>query len=163
MTTQLQLVNLTNHQPFFTQRSTGLKIEVYTAQNIYIGEKYIARKFEYFEKSGSAVLYFVTTINSVSKDFVFSIPQLDKRFIKEWTKEQWIELVYLLHRKDKVQTDLEDVKAAIMSMKPFSDIRKLAKKKKTELKKEIKSVDRTIQQFLVDAREKGNESILFRD
>lgn len=161
--TNPQLVNLINHAPFFTYKSGAIGIKAYTAQDIYIGGKYIARNFNYFEKGGSSVLYIMVKIDTEEKDFIFSVPHLDKRFVKEWTKEQWIKLVYLLHRKDKVSTDLEEIEAALSNMKYFSDMRKLAKNKKTELRKDLKSVERNIQQFLTNAREKGNERIVFRD
>lgn len=158
-----QLVNPINHAPFFTYKNEGIEVRVYTAQNIYIGEKYIARNYAYFEKSGSAVLYLSTKISSQNGTFVFTVPQFDKRFVKEWTKEQWVELVYLLHRKDKVEKDLEEIQEALQNMKMFSEIRKNAKQKQKELKQDVKSADRAIEDFLQNIREAGNERIVYKD
>ena len=158
-----QLINLMNNIPFFTYKNEGIEIRSYTAQDLYMAEKYVARGLPYFEKSGSSVLYISTTIRAEDKDFVFKIPQVDKRFVKEWTKEQWVELVYLLHRKDKVEKDLKDINEALMGMKIFSDIRKIAKHKQKELKQELKSVKTNIKEFLTDIRDKGNEKIVFQN
>lgn len=99
--------------------------------------------------------------NKIVKEFVFHVPTSDKRFVKFWSKEQWLTIAALNEKKVDLLESLAEVQSAMSSMSYFSEIRKLAKIKRNGLKKDIAAVEKEISAILMDASTRGNQRIIF--
>lgn len=160
MTTEPQLINLIGESPFFTYKNEGMEIKAYVAQSLYINEKYIVRSLKSLEKSSTSVIYLHTKIDTAKYDFPFKIPHNDKKFVNGWKKEEWVELTYLLHRQRKLMDDFTKVDEAVKDYQTLRETRKELKATRKQLKNEMKSADKTIQQFLTNIRNRENEKLV---
>lgn len=159
----VKLVNLNNHKPFYKLNNEKINAEIYTVNPMGMFDVYIVRKFESFLKDNSSGVLCRVQADGQAVDFFHTIPQYAKIAMPEWTDEEWRNFLTLAHEKTKIIGSLEEVEKAISSMPYFSDIRKLAKVKRKDLKEDKKRNQKHIDDFLQKAVDKGHSKIVFGD
>lgn len=159
----VKLINFNNYKPFYTFNDGKNSGTIYTVQSLGAFNTYIVRSLEYFLKNDSSGILCKVKFNDEVFEFFHTIPLYAKKAMDEWTKEEWTEFLSLTHRKAKLISAVEEVEKAMGSMPYFSDIRKLAKIKRNDLREDKKNNQKLIDSFLSKATEKGHNKIVFGD
>lgn len=154
----LKLINFTQRKPLFTVKEDKLKFTAHSAMYMAF-DTYIARDLKSFEEGSSYSLFFM--FEDPDQSVAYDLQAADRRFVKNWTKEQWITFYNLVVQINKNKKDLEELDKSMSSMGWFSEIRKLAKIKRKELKQTQKSNQDKMKVFLAEIREEGNKRAVF--
>jgi len=154
----LKLINFTQRKPLFTVKDGKLKFTAYSAMYMAF-DTYIARDLKSFEEGSSYSLFFI--LEDPEQSVAYDLQAADRRFVKNWTKEQWLTFYDLVIELDKNKNNLEELDKSMASMGWFSEIRKLAKIKRKELKQAQKSNQDKMKIFLAEIREEGNKRAVF--